>query len=107
MKFAEIIRGAGINPVDLPKAAELSIILYDGKPQKILKETLDLNEPIFEKNLEARTAFLNFLVELEKRLRTEEGLADHSVRVQMTSAILAVGFGLATPHVFSRLPQLP
>ena len=106
MMFAEIIREAGINPVDLPKAAELPIVLYDGKPQKILKETLDLDEPIFEKNFKARIAFLKFLVDLERRLRTEEGLAIHSIRVQMTSAILVVGFGLATPHVFSRLPQL-
>ena len=107
MKFAEIIQGAGINPVDLPKASELSIVLYDGRPQKIPKETLDLDEPIFAKNFKARIAFLKFLVDLERRLRTEEELAGHSIRVQMTPAILVVGFGLATPYVFSRLPQLP
>jgi len=68
LKFAEIIREAGINPIDLPKAAELPIVLYDGKKREIQEETIHFAEPIFEKNSTARSNFLKFVFDLERQL---------------------------------------
>ena len=108
MKFAEIIREAGINPSDIPKAAELSIVLYDVKKREITDETIHFVEPIFEKNCRSRADFLKFLVDLEGHLTQNEDLSKAMVlRAQITESMLLIGSGVTTPSFFSRLPQQP
>lgn len=105
MKFAEIIRESGVNPSDLPKAAELPIVLYDGKRRKITEETIHFAEPIFEKNSNARTDFLRFLIDLERQLTRNWNLRKTTVlHVQITEVLLVVGSGVMVPYIFSRQP---
>ena len=57
MKFAEVIRNAGLNPLDFPKASNITIELYDGKERLSVEETVNYAEPLFTKN---EGSFLNF-----------------------------------------------
>ena len=108
MKFAEIIREAGVKPSSVPKAAELPIVLYDEKKRKIAEETIHFAKPIFEKNFNARMDFLRFVVELERQLKFNWDLnKSHVLRVQITEDLLLVGFGATCPVLFPRLPQQP
>ena len=105
MKFAEIIREAGINPLNLPMAAELPIVLYNGKRRKIEEKTIHFAEPIFVKNSNARTDFLRFLVDLERQLKQNWNLSKTVIlHVQITEVLLVVGSGIMVPYIFSRQP---
>lgn len=105
MKFAEIIRESGVNPSDVPKAAELPIVLYDGKRREIKEETIHFAEPIFENNSESRTKFLRFVFDLERQLKRNWNLTKTVVlHVQITEVLLVVGSGVMVPYIFPRQP---
>lgn len=65
MKFAEIIREAGLNPKDFPTASNISIVLYNGK-SRVDDETIHYVESLFAHNDDSLERFKVFLRKLEK-----------------------------------------
>ena len=83
MKFAEIIRNAGLNPKDFEKASNIPTTLYDGKNRTSSEETVTFVKPLFEENEGSLKNFNNFLIGLEK-----EEIESLNVRVDIDSVIL-------------------
>ena len=61
MKFAQIIREAGLNPSDYPRLSEIPIKLSDRKNRLIEDETIHFTLPLFEKKKSSLEHFIAFL----------------------------------------------
>ena len=99
MKFAEIIRNAGLNPKDFEKVSNIPTTLYDGKNRICSEETVTFIQPFFKENHYSLKNFKDFLIGLEK-----EEIDSLNVRVDIDSVILFY----RTPRaiVFLRHPNL-
>lgn len=95
MKFAEIIREAGLNPSEFKKCSDIPAVLYDGKDRVESKETVHYIEPLFEKNPGSLWNFKSTLISLEN-----ENIESINVKVDIDSVVLFYKTGRAT--VFSR-----
>lgn len=83
MKFAEIIRNAGLNPENFKNSANIKIHLYDGKDRVDSAETVHYIEPFFKNNESSLLNFKNFLIGLEK-----ENIDSMNVKVDINSVVL-------------------
>ena len=83
MKFAEIIRNAGLNPMDFSKASNITIELYDGKDRACVEETVTFAEPLFTKNEGSLLNFQSFISGLEK-----DSFESMNVNIDADSVIL-------------------
>ncbi len=99
MKFAEIIRNAGLNPENFKNSANIKIYLYDNKDRVSSEETVHYIEPFFKNNDSALLNFKSFLAGLEK-----ENIESFNVKVDINSVILFY----KTPRViiFLRNPSM-
>ena len=99
MKFAEIIRNAGINPEDFPKSSNIEIHLYDGKNRESTEETVKYAKPLFEENDSSLKNFKSFLTGIE-----QEDVSSMNVKVDIDFVILFY----KTPRsiIFPRKPSM-
>lgn len=99
MKFAEIIREAGLDIGAYPMASKLSIDLYDRK-HRLFSSTIHFHENLFAKKESSLIQFKNFLDELEKELHS--GSKPSSIDVKITENLVAISADLQSPLIFQR-----
>jgi len=83
MKFAEIIRNAGLNPQCFSRCTDIEINLYDGKDRVSSDETVRYIEPLFKENNGSLKNFQHFLSCLE-----DEDIISMNVKVDICSVVL-------------------
>ena len=83
MKFAEIIREAGLNACEFKKTSDITIHLYDGKNRIDTEDTVHYIEPLFKHNEASFLNFKNFLTGLEK-----ETIESMNVKIDIDTVIL-------------------
>ena len=98
MKFAEIIRNTGLDPLKFEKSSNIPIILYDGKNRPHPQDTVKYMDPLFKENEGSLLNFKNFLSGLEK-----ENIASMNVQVNLNSVILFYN----TPRSIVFFRQIP
>lgn len=99
MKFAEILKNAGMNPQNFPKSSEIKTFLYDGKDRISSEENINYVEPFFKHNDGSFLNFQHFVNGIE-----QETIESMNVKVDITSVILFY----KTPRaiVFLRNPSM-
>ena len=97
MKFAEIIREAGLNLSEFTKCSEIPVHLYDGKDRISTEEKIHFVEPLFSKNSNSLRKFNHYLSKIEM-----DPVEFINVQVDVDSVILFYKTPQAT--VFSRRP---
>ena len=65
MKFAVILREAGVCSRIFPNCAEIPVVLYDGKDRISTEEDVKFATPLFEENSESFNDFFNFVDRLD------------------------------------------
>ena len=88
MKFAEIIREAGIDiscPARFPKISCMEVHLYDGKDRVSSEESVKFVEPLFKENPNSHANFYAFIVGLENEKDTPKEM---NVKIDISSVIL-------------------
>ena len=107
MKFAEIVREAGVNSEDVPHVSQLSIILYDRKRRVIEGETIKFVEPLFKENPASHESFLNFCTELEQQLANSSEYRELSSGLysQISESALILWYDSCGPYIFLRHPR--
>ena len=83
MKFAEIIRNAGLDVSRFPNCANIPIRLSDGKDRVISSESVEYVRPLFVETPNSLKQFFNFLTGLEK-----ENVTSMNVKVDVDSVVL-------------------
>ena len=83
MKFAEVIREAGLNPCNFENSSNIDISLYDGKDRVSSEEDIHYAEPLFKNNEGALKNFNGFLTGLEK-----ETIESMNIKIDINSVIL-------------------
>ena len=83
MKFAEIIRNAGLEVARFPNCANINIRLYDGKDRVNSAESVEYTRPLFVENPNSLNKFFNFLTGLEK-----ENVTSMNVKVDVDSVVV-------------------
>lgn len=107
MKFAEIVREAGVNSEDVPYVAQLPVTLYDRKRRVIEGETIKFVEPLFKENPASHESFLNFCVELEQQLASNSVYRELSsnLSAQISESALILWYDSCGPYIFLRHPR--
>ncbi|MCI9087167.1 MAG: hypothetical protein HFJ32_01200 [Clostridia bacterium] len=107
MKFAEIVREAGLNTEDVPHVSQLPIILYDSKRRAIEDETIKFVEPLFKENPASHKSFFNFCTELEQQLASSSVYQDFSssLSAQISESALILWYDSCGPYIFLRHPR--
>ena len=95
MKFATIIREAGLNEKDFENCSEISVTLYDAKDRIHENITLHFVEPLFWHNKDSLQKFQNFLVDLEEN-------PVESINVEIDENHVVVFYKTPNPRFFSR-----
>ena len=72
MKFATILREAGISTSNFEKSSQIPITLFDGKDRENPNEDIHFAEPLFQNNPSAFKNFQTFLALLENRSTIEK-----------------------------------
>lgn len=83
MKFAEIIRNAGIKVEDFPKSSNIEIHLYDDKNRIVPGETITYAKPFFEENPYSLKNFESFITGIET-----EDITSMNVKIDADVVIL-------------------
>jgi len=65
MKFAEIIRNAGLKIEDFPKSSNIEITLYDDENRIVPEEKVTYAKPFFDENPDSLKNFEHFITGLE------------------------------------------
>lgn len=99
MKFAEVIREAGLNPCNFENSSNIDISLYDGKDQISSEESIHYVEPFFKNNEGALKNFKGFITGLEK-----ETVESMNIKIDINSVILF--YKTTRAIVFLRNPPL-
>ena len=99
MKFAEIIRNAGLDISRFPKCASIQIRLYDGKDRVISEKTVEYMKPFFAENISCLKRFKKFLNQLEN-----ESITSMNVKVDVGTVVLFYQNPRAT--IFLRTPAM-
>lgn len=107
MKFAEIIREAGLTPEDVPYVSQLSVVLYDRKRRVVEDETIKFVEPLFKENPASHESFLNFCTELEQQLASNSAYRELSsnLSAQISESALILWYDSCGPYIFLRQPR--
>ena len=101
MKLEEIIREAGLSPVDYPNASQIPVRLYDRKDREVTSQTLSFIEPLFWHNPVAKAEFEKFIKVLDEAPFETESI---SVRIDEYNVILH--YRTANVKIFFRRPTL-
>lgn len=64
MKFATIMREAGIDEKLFPECAKINVVLYDEYDEVCTEENVIFVKPLFAENQDSFKRFINFLGEL-------------------------------------------
>ena len=83
MKFAEIIRNAGLTPEKFPNCADIEWHFYDGKDRLSSEESVQYVEPFFKNNEASLRNFCGFITGIEK-----EAIHSMNVRVDIDAVVL-------------------
>lgn len=83
MKFAEIIREAGLKTEKFPKCSNIEICFYDGKNRIITEKEVHYVETLFKNNEPSFKNFQLFLNSLEN-----EDIHAMNVKVDINSVVL-------------------
>jgi hypothetical protein len=83
MKFAVIIRNAGLNPMKFPNCADIECHLYDGKDRLHSEESVQYTEPFFNSNEASLRNFCEFIT----NIKTED-TPSIDVKVDISSVVL-------------------
>ena len=67
MKFAVILREAGLNPVKFPKSSEISVTLYDEDDLIDDRDDITFTKNLFVNNIASYEGFFQFVERLEKQ----------------------------------------
>lgn len=95
MKFANIIREAGLNLDNFEKCTEISINLYDEKDKVNENNDVHFVEPLFSHNSNSLQKFQDFLVDLEKSPVS-------SMNIEIDENYVVVFYKKPNPKFFSR-----
>ena len=95
MKFAEIIKNAGLEPAQFPKSSIIDISLYDGKDRIDENKTVSYAKPLFEEYPSSLKAFERYLSGIEKT-----SITSMLVKIDEMSVILL--YKTPSPVVFLR-----
>lgn len=99
MKFAEIIRWAGLETANYPKASETPVAYYDGK-NRISEATLILfARELFEENDASKAKFASLL----NRIESETEISEIIAKIDEFSVIIKVPFSPLS-YIFKRIP---
>lgn len=96
MKFAEIIKNAGLKVEDFPKSSEIEIKLYDGKERVSTEESVKYGSPLFEERPIILENFKAFIAGLEK-----DEIDKMNVKIDINSVVLfyKTGRAISFPRV--------
>ena len=100
MKFAEIIREAGLSVKDFPKMSEVYTILYDRKDRIEITEKISYIESLFKHSRKSYNEFKDLLIRLENCPSTIEVM---NVRIDQFNVILF--YKSDNEKIFSRKKQ--
>lgn len=101
MRFATILREAGLSTDDFKNCAEIPIILYDRKDRTITDENIHFVERLFQHNPDAYQKFSAFLTELEKN-------PPHSpINVRIDESAVSVFYRTHRCRIFLRQSRNP
>ena len=81
IRFADVIRGSGLNPADFPKASELLIGVYGQNPLEELGK-VHFPKPRSKNVPESSEEFRNYVLKLEQRL-TEDSTLSSRIRIHV------------------------
>lgn len=83
MKFAEIIRNAGLKIEDFPKSSNMEITLYDDENRIVPEEKVTYAKPFFDENPDSLKNFESFITGLET-----EDISTMNVKIDADVVIL-------------------
>ena len=83
MKFAEIIKNAGLDPKQFPNCSIIDISLYDGKDRIEESETVNYAKPLFEEYPSSLKAFETFISGIE-----QGNVTSMLVKIDVNSVVL-------------------
>ena len=100
MKFATILREAGIYPELFPKCGEINTVLYDSDDQIHEGDDVKFVESLFYRNPDSFNKFVDFVAELDTN-------PDNSaINVQITETHVIVFYKTPCVKVFRRTQPL-
>ncbi len=101
MKFAKVIRAAGLDDQYYPNCSEINIRLYDGNREEITDETVEYAEPLFKNNSETYLRFYHYLESLESKLDGSD-TEIKQMNVQISQDAVIVNYWTPALSIFFR-----
>lgn len=99
MKFATIMREAGISEKLFLECAEINVVLYDEDDEICAKEDIEFIKPLFVENPDSFEKFFNFVDELNSN-------PDYlTINVLITEHYVVVHYKTNHAKVFRRTPS--
>lgn len=101
MRFATILREAGVSTDEFKNCAEIPVILYDRKDRTITDENIHFIERLFKNNPDAHKKFHTFLTELENTPPTS------TINVRIDESAVFVFYRTQNCRIFLRQSKNP